>query len=363
MNIFRERSVFLTGHTGFKGSWLALWLHTLGAKIHGYSLAPESPNLFEEACVAETLASHTIADVRDAAALRCALQTAKPEIIFHLAAQSLVRRSYREPRQTFETNVLGVVNLLDAVRQLETVRVVQVITSDKCYDNADTTPRRETDPLGGLDPYSSSKACAELVTAAYRNSFFNHVSLATARAGNVIGGGDWAEDRIVPDCIRALEKGESILVRNPNAIRPWQHVLEPLAGYLLLAAHQWTNDHNFSTAFNFGPTVASHISVREIIERIIAVWGNGKWHTTSSFGPGAPPGNAVVCDQKEAATLRLDMTKAATLLHWHPRYTIDQAITETLRWYKARHSPHFNTRDLCLAQIADYQRQAEYFHV
>lgn len=355
MNAFHGRSVFLTGHTGFKGSWLALWLHRLGAQVHGCALPPVSPSLFEEARVGDVMASHTLADVRDLEALLSAVRRTKPEIVFHLAAQPLVRASYREPRETFETNVMGTVNLLEAVRQTGGTRVCQVITSDKCYENReDGRACRESDPMGGFDPYSASKGCAELVTAAYRRSFFSPekiqehgVSLASSRAGNVIGGGDWAEDRIIPDCIRSLQRGESILVRNPRATRPWQHVLEPLSGYLTLATRQWTQGAAFADAFNFGPTAAANVTVQEIVQRVIAAWGSGAWHA-----PEAP------ASYHEANFLKLDITKASKLLAWKPAYGADAAVAETVRWYRERHDrgPGFAARELCLAQIAAYEK-------
>src|SRR5689334_23649646 len=245
-DFYNRKRILLTGHTGFKGSWLALILAELGAEVHGYALAPDTtPNLFTEATVASRLASHHVADIRDLDALSKVARDVQPEIVFHLAAQPIVLRSYREPRETYEINVMGTVNLLEAVRSAHSVRVCQVVTSDKCYENREWVyPYREVDPMGGADPYSNSKGCAELVVAAYRKSFFpptSHggASLSSARAGNVIGGGDWAEARIIPDCIRALERNEPIPVREPDAVRPWQHVLEPLAGYLQLAAAQW----------------------------------------------------------------------------------------------------------------------------
>ncbi len=357
MNLFQGRSVFLTGHTGFKGSWLALWLHKLGAKVHGYSLAPLMPSLFEEANVAETLASHTIADVRDFAAVHATMKRARPEMVLHLAAQPLVRASYREPRETFETNLMGTVNVLEAVRQTGGVHVCQIVTSDKCYENREWVyAYRESDPMGGHDPYSASKGCAELAVAAYRRSFFapekladHGVSLASARAGNVIGGGDWAEDRIIPDCIRALHKGESIIVRHPRAVRPWQHVLEPLSGYLTLAARQLQEGAEFADAFNFGPTAAANVSVKEIVQRVITVWGGGEWHTPEIRG--------VQAGHHEASFLKLDITKTFNLVHWKPTYSVETAVAETVRWYKERAAhKDFSARDLCLAQIAAYEK-------
>jgi len=355
MNLFQGRSVFLTGHTGFKGSWLALWLHRLGAKVHGFALAPLTPSLFEDARVAEVLASHTLGDVRDFAALHASIKRARPEIIFHLAAQSLVRPSYSTPRETFETNAMGTVNLLEAIRQTGGVRVCQIITSDKCYENREWIyAYRESDPLGGADPYSASKAAAELAAATYRRSFFppeklidHGTSVATCRAGNVIGGGDWAEDRIMPDCIRALQKDESIVVRNAAAIRPWQHVLEPLSGYLTLAARQLEGGPEFADAFNFGPAAFGHVTVKELVQRIIAAWGGGTWHAAE-----------LGARRHEAHTLKLDITKATNVLRWKPVYSIETAITESVRWYKERHArPRgLGARELCLAQIADYEK-------
>jgi CDP-glucose 4,6-dehydratase len=357
MNVFHGRSVFLTGHTGFKGSWLALWLHKLGAKVHGYSLAPAKPSLFEEANVAETLASHTIADVRDFAAVHAAVKRARPEMVLHLAAQPLVKASYREPRETFETNLMGTVNVLEAVRQTGGVHVCQIVTSDKCYENREWVyAYRENDPMGGHDPYSASKGCAELAVAAYRRSFFalekladHGVSLASARAGNVIGGGDWAEDRIIPDCIRALHKGESIVVRHPRAVRPWQHVLEPLSGYLTLAARQLQEGAEFADAFNFGPTAAANVTVKEIVQRVITGWGGGEWHTPEIRGAQAA--------HHEAGFLKLDMTKTSNLIRWKPAYSVETAVAETVRWYKERAAhKDFFARELCFAQIAAYEK-------
>lgn len=346
---YRGRSVFVTGHTGFKGSWLSLWLAELGAHVHGYSLAPATtPSLFEEANVRERLASHQLADVRDPETLSGAIQKARPEVVFHLAAQPLVRRSYREPRETFETNVMGTVNLLEAVRRQESVRVCQVITSDKCYDNREWPyAYRENDAMGGSDPYSASKGCAELVVAAYRRSYFSStgqsVSLASARAGNVIGGGDWAEDRIIPDCVRALSSNQPIAVRNPNAVRPWQHVLEPLNGYLQLAARQWQEPGRFSDGWNFGPGPADAVPVRDVVETVLQTWGSGNWIDQSS---GANP--------HEAHTLKLDITKATAALGWRPVHSVREAIALTIGWYRRRHQDTLDLQSLCLSQIRSF---------
>ena len=356
---FAGKDVFLTGHTGFKGGWLSLWLADCGARVHGYSLeAPTAPSLFEEARVREQLASHTIGDVRDPQALAAAMQKARPQIVFHLAAQPLVRESYARPHDTFAVNVMGTINVMEAVRACPGVRVCQIITTDKCYENREWVyPYRENDPMGGHDPYSASKGCAELAVASYRKSFFQMptngqaVSLATARAGNVIGGGDWAADRIIPDCIRAVENQQPIAVRNPHAIRPWQHVLEPLSGYLTLAYHQWQNPAGFSDAFNFGPLPGGAISVREVVEEVLIAWGKGSWSDLSH--------NAKWDVLHEAAFLKLDITKAASLLGWMPRWTVQEAIQRTVAWYRQRRAEQSDLRKLCLEQIAAYEKVSE----
>ena len=351
-DFFRDKRVLLTGHTGFKGSWMSLWLAELGAKVHGYALTPPTtPSLFDEAGVRERLASHTIADVRDAAALASAVREIKPQIVFHLAAQPLVRRSYREPRETFDINVMGTVNLLEAVRAAGDVRVCQVITSDKCYENNGWAyAYRENDAMGGSDPYSASKGAAELVVSAWRRSFFppekfsdHAVSLASARAGNVIGGGDWAEDRIIPDCVRSLMQGQPIPVRSPAAVRPWQHVLEPLGGYLLLAQRQWEEPEQFAQGWNFGPHPSGSVTVREVVEIALKSWGEGTWLDKSDR---AQP--------HEAHTLKLDITKASTLMDWEPVMSVQEAVTQTVGWYRHRASKNFNARATCLAQISAY---------
>ncbi len=356
-DIYRGRRILLTGHTGFKGSWLTLWLTELGAQVHGYSLAPVTePNLFGEARVESVLASHTIGDVRNAATLTATMQRVKPEIVFHLAAQAIVRRSYREPRETWETNVLGTVNLLEAVRMTPGVRVCQVITSDKCYENpGQVCAFRETDAMGGHDPYSSSKGAAEIAVSAWRRSYFaaeSTTSIASARAGNVIGGGDWAEDRLIPDCVRALMKGEPIPVRNPHAVRPWQHVLEPLAGYLTLAAAQWREPQTFADGLNFGPLPSGNLNVGKVADVVVKNWGSGRWQHT---------GNEADRDQlHEARFLKLDITKATTLLNWQPVFTAEEAIAETVQWYRQRHAAGtgFDAKAACLEQIQAYSRRA-----
>lgn len=328
---YAGRRVLVTGHTGFKGAWLCEWLLDLGAKVHGLALMPENRSLFGELGLARRM-THTILDIRDAGAIRAHVGALKPEIILHLAAQPLVRLSYREPAETFATNAQGTANLLDAVRRADFPCSVVVVTSDKCYAN-DGRARafREDDPLGGHDPYSASKGAAEIVAASYRHSFFAHdsrVALASARAGNVIGGGDWAEDRIVPDAVRALEAGKPIPVRNPAFTRPWQHVLEPLGGYLLLAAKMEAaraagTPSEFTSAFNFGPEPSANRTVRELVEEILKVWP-GKWEQ--------------VAQEKhlpEAPLLSLDIAKAAKVLDWKPRWDFARTVQETVAWYRA----------------------------
>ena len=356
MSFWRGMSVLVTGHTGFKGSWLSLWLARLGAQVHGLALPPPSePSLFVEAQVADRLASHRECDVRDADGLRQALRETRPEIVFHLAAQTLVRRSYAQPAETFATNVMGAVNLLQAVRDCETVRVVVMITSDKCYENREWPyAYRETDPLGGRDPYSASKAAQELAIASWRRSFLAiapvPVSVASARAGNVIGGGDWAEDRLVPDCIRALERGETLALRYPNAVRPWQHVLEPLSGYLTLAEHQWEAPRLFAEAWNFGPYQHAPVSVGAVVATIESSWG-GRADVSA-----APSG----LEAHEHHMLMLDIGKAMAKLGWHPRYDTTTAISETVTWYRRRQElgDDFDAAACCEAQIAAYEARA-----
>jgi CDP-glucose 4,6-dehydratase len=329
---FAGCSVFVTGHTGFKGAWLSLWLSTMGAEVTGYALEPPTqPSLFAAAGLSE-LVDSVIADVRDRDRLAACLQAARPSVVFHLAAQPLVRVAYADPHETFETNVMGTVNLLEAVRACESVQAVVVITSDKCYENRETGRAFcEEDAMGGRDPYSASKGCAELVTASYRSSFFSRdgaahpAAVASARAGNVIGGGDWAQDRIIPDCVRAVSAGRPIEVRNPAAVRPWQHVLEPLSGYLLLAALMLSDGSRFGGAWNFGPDAADGAKeVRWVVERFLREWGTGEWTTPASTVP-AP---------HEAHTLCLDSSKAHERLRWRPVWDAADAVEHTAAWYR-----------------------------
>jgi CDP-glucose 4,6-dehydratase len=335
-SVFAGRRVLVTGHTGFKGSWLSAWLLGLGAEVGGYALAPPTdPSLFVALGLRERIA-HVEADVRDAAALCAAVADFAPEIVFHLAAQPLVRLSYEQPQLTYETNVIGTVNLFEAVRAAPSVKVVVNVTSDKCYENREADyAYRETDPMGGFDPYSSSKGCAELVSAAYRRSFFEpeaRVRLASARAGNVIGGGDWAPDRIVPDCVRALSAAEPVIVRNPDAVRPWQHVLEPLAGYLWLAARLWSDDGAYDGAWNFGPETGFATTVRSVVEAFVEEWGGGEWQPAAADAANAAAG--AVAPAHEAHLLQLDITKAREQLGWRPVWDVRRAVATSARWYR-----------------------------
>jgi len=344
---FAGRRVLVTGHTGFKGSWLALWLHGLGAQVTGYALDPPTdPSHFEAAATGELLERDVRADVRDADALGRAVDESAPEVVFHLAAQALVRFGYREPAETFHVNAQGTVNLLEAVRRAGRPCVVVAVTSDKCYENDGRTRGYvESDPMGGRDPYSASKGAAEIMAAAYRRSFFgpdSGVRLASVRAGNAVGGGDWAEDRVVPDTIRALTAGHPVRIRNPGAVRPWQHVLEPLSGYLTLAARLLVpgDREELCGAWNFAPPRDRVLDVRGLVERLIASWGEGTWE--SAAAPGQPP---------ESAYLRLDAAKAERQLGWRPRWTIDEALRRVVEWHRATES----ARDVSRAHIAAYE--------
>ena len=349
-NSWKNKKVFLTGHTGFKGAWFSVWLESLGAKVTGYALKPPTrPSLFE-LCRLDRRIRSNIGDVRDAAKLKRALLAAKPEIVIHMAAQPLVRESYRNPAETYETNVMGTVNLLEAVRACGSVRAVVNVTTDKCYENKEhLRGYKEGEPLGGYDPYSSSKACSELVTSAYRSSFFNPadykkhgVAVATARAGNVIGGGDWAADRLIPDIIKAALRGEKARIRNPRAIRPWQHVLEPLAGYLDLAEKLYTQGPRYGGAWNFGPDAGDARDVEWIAKRLFAAWPEAPGYVIDK---GRHP--------HEAHFLKLDSSKARRELGWAPRWHIGEAIDRIVGWTRAC-SAKEDMREVCLQQIWEY---------
>lgn len=349
--VFADKNVWISGASGFKGSWLAEWLLTLGANVHGLSLPPETtPSLFQQLSL-ETRIRHTFGDIRDRKVVRESLRQASPDFVFHLAAQPLVRRSYRLPVETWETNVLGTIHVLEALREFTEPCAAIFVTTDKCYENREWYyGYREEDPLGGYDPYSSSKAGAELAIASWRKSFFkgHGVRIASARAGNVIGGGDWAEDRIIPDAVRALQADQIIPVRNPTAARPWQHVLEPLSGYLTLAAQLFAPDKVVDSAFNFGPTLESNRPVAELIRCVLRVWP-GQWLDCSD--PDAP---------HEAHQLHLATAKAFRLLDWSPRWTFEQAIRHTIEWYRtaSQFAPADHQRfiDLTRGQIEQFGR-------
>ena len=350
-HFWRNKRVFMTGHTGFKGSWLSLWLQQLGADITGYALnPPTNPSLFEVAKVEGGMRS-IIADIRDAEALAKAMREAKPDIVIHMAAQPLVLYSYQAPVETYATNFMGTVHLLEAVRQTDTVRAVVNITSDKCYENKEWPwGYRENEPMGGYDPYSNSKGCAELVTSAYRNSYFNPnkhsehgVAIATARAGNVIGGGDWAADRLIPDILRAIEAGRPVNIRSPHAIRPWQHVLEPLHGYLTLAEKLYTEGPAYAEGWNFGPNDEDAKPVQWIVERLTQSWGEGAtWQLDNNPQP------------HEAHYLKLDCSKAKAKLAWHPRWQLSAALASIVEWHKAM-LDNANMKAFTSGQISQYE--------
>jgi len=345
-NFWKDRSVFLTGHTGFKGGWLALMLQQAGARVSGYALPPSDPRgIFNSARVAEGMVS-TFADIRDSQALAQAMADAAPEIVLHLAAQPLVRASYANPEETYDVNVMGTIRFLEAVRRAPSVKVALVITSDKCYDNREwKRGYRESDAMGGKDPYSSSKGCAELVAASYRHSFLadQGVFLATARAGNVIGGGDWSEDRLIPDMVRAWTGKKPIRIRYPRAIRPWQHVLEALHGYLALAENLWNRGADCADGWNFGPREADVWTVGDVVQLGQNIWGgDASWQTDHESHP------------HEARTLKLDCTKAMTQLGWQPLLDVSTALEWTLSWYRVQQEGGGDMKPFSLNQIRHY---------
>lgn len=347
---FKGKRVFITGHTGFKGSWLSIWLLELGAEVIGYALDPYTKN---DNFVRSNLTNKVVdirGDVRDYTKLNNVFKKYNPEFVFHLAAQPIVRTSYKIPKDTFDINVGGTVNLFECCRKTDSVKTIINVTTDKCYENMETKRAyREDDPIGGYDPYSASKGCSELVTSSYRKSFFNpgaypnhEKSLSSVRAGNVIGGGDWCPDRLIPDCIRALKKGEKIFIRNPGSTRPWQFVLEPLGGYLLLAAKMADDPTKFSGAWNFGPELQSSITVQSIVEEVIKNWGGGEWFTEKNNND----------KLHEAKLLTLDITKSKSKLKWFPVLNIKKSIEMTVDWYKK--FVQENVFTICVSQINNY---------
>ncbi len=353
---YRNKRVLITGHTGFKGGWLAFWLHTLGAEVIGYALPPPTtPNFFEAVKLDQKIIS-VLGDIRDRAKLKNVFEQHQPEIVFHMAAQPLVRYSYKEPVETYETNVMGTVHVLEACRTTQSVRAIVNITSDKCYENTGKKiGYQEEDKMGGSDPYSSSKGCAELVTRAYLHSYFSpreyahhRVALASVRAGNVLGGGDWATDRLIPDCIKAMSDKRNIVIRYPDAVRPWQHVLDPLCGYLLLAKHLYENQGQYSGGWNFGPNLEDAKPVRWIVEKLIALWGrDSSWSVDKGNNP------------PEADFLTLNCTKAQRQLPWRPQWNIEHTLENTIHWYRA-FLDHNDMYQYTIDQIHSYEKSCNY---
>lgn len=345
------KRVFVTGHTGFKGSWLSLWLQSLGAEVKGFSLEPPtSPSLFEQANVADAMISD-IGDIRELAVIQKSMVEFDPEIVIHMAAQPLVRQSYREPVETYSTNVMGTIHVFEAARKCASLKAIVNVTTDKCYENREWVwGYRENEPMGGHDPYSNSKGCSELVTSAYRNSFFNtpdSASVASARAGNVIGGGDWAEDRLIPDALRAFEENRPVVIRSPRATRPWQHVLEPLSGYLNLAEKLYLFGDEYAEAWNFGPNDDDVVPVGQVIDYLVKNWPNdATWLPDNTKQP------------HEAQLLKLDISKAVKRLQWEPVWSLDQALNSIVEWHSAlRHG--FNMAEITREQIKKYSHLME----
>lgn len=352
-SFWRNKRVFLTGHTGFKGGWLSVWLCSLGAKVVGYGLPPNTnPSLFEVAGIAKLLEKSHFADIRDLEKLKDAMSSARPEVVIHMAAQPLVRYSYANPVETYATNVMGTVHVLECIRNTSSVRAAVMVTTDKCYENKEWPwGYRENEPMGGHDPYSNSKGCAELATSAYRESYFSlekyeqhQLALASARAGNVIGGGDWSMDRLIPDAIRAFEAGESLKIRNPLATRPWQHVLEPLSGYLALSQALFKKGPEYAGAWNFGPFSEDAKTVEEVVNLLIKNWPNNASWTQD---PGEQP--------HEAHLLKLDCSKAHQLLKWQPKWNLEKTVEQIFHWQGA-YQKKLNMHDICIEQINNYQQ-------
>lgn len=352
-SIYNDKRVFLTGHTGFKGSWLALWLTKLGAKVCGYSLAPNTkPSMFEELNIKNRISKSIIGDILDYEKLQAEMKAFEPDIVFHLAAQPLVRLSYAEPILTYKTNVIGSLNVLEAARHTPSVKAFVNITTDKCYENKEVNRGyREDEPMGGYDMYSSSKGCVEIMSSSFRRSFLQEegtYAMATARAGNVIGGGDWALDRLIPDCVRFINDGEKIEIRNPVAVRPWQHVLEPLSGYLLLGEKLLEEGKKFAEGFNFGPNEDSVLRVAEVAQKVCEYYGKGE--------------NVVHKrdDLHEANLLMLNIEKAEQVLGWIPTYTAEEAVKKSVEWYKHFYSQDADMYDFTMKQIKEYEESIEW---
>lgn len=344
---WQGKRVYLTGHTGFKGGWMSLWLSSMGANVKGYALEPPThPSLFEVASVAKAVESE-FGDIRDREKLMLSMNRFKPDIVIHMAAQPLVRASYVDPVETYETNVMGTVNVFEAARRCTNLKCIVNITTDKCYENKEWVwGYREDEPMGGYDPYSSSKGCAELITSSYRRSFFTQLSvgLASVRAGNVIGGGDWADDRLIPDILRAFEKGDAVLIRNPEAVRPWQHVLEPLSGYLKLAQELFVSPEQFAEAWNFGPSESDTRSVGWIVEKMAAHWPGANWNLDSSVSP------------HEAGYLKLDISKVRRRLGWNPVWKLDQTLPRIVNWHRNWLGKN-DMQKICLNEINEYMSE------
>lgn len=345
---WKGKKVFLTGHTGFKGGWLSLWLASMGAKVTGYALTPNTtPNLFDVLDISSVINQSHIADIRDLAVLQKLIMEANPDVVIHMAAQPLVRYSYVNPVETYATNVMGTVHVLESIRNIESVQATVVVTTDKCYENKEWVwGYRENESMGGYDPYSNSKGCAELVISAYRQSFFSSPNsinqIASARAGNVIGGGDWSEDRLIPDAIKAFEANKPLIIRNPLATRPWQHVLEPLSGYLILAQALYEQGPSFASGWNFGPWDKDNRSVQEVVDLLISHWGKtARWEKEASEQP------------YEAHLLRLDCSKARTQLGWMPKWSLETATQKIVQWQKAYQAKE-NMQEVSIAQINQY---------